>query len=259
MPVHTYQQVAEDDDLSDIKQSIPTLSTPLDRTKPRGHNSRWLISILLCCNVLLMVLAMVLGVQLWRTQHDPPYCKVYPEAGSRRDQWKPLIQEVLFLPDPRYVNAKMFSSSEEAKHILSNWKVQLGHGGMVKIPTSDRHGLDPPLLADGIEDPYMEMYMLSGFRQLTCLHQILESYANLRNGVKDTKILSFDGVIAGCFDYVRQGTMCAGDVTLEGNTSARYPSLGEEQSWGTRHECRDWHSIREWEEEKKKWEVDFPW
>lgn len=86
MPVHTYQQVAEDDDLSDIKQSIPTLSTPLDRTKPRGHNSRWLISILLCCNVLLMVLAMVLGVQLWRTQHDPPYCKVYPEAGSRRDR-----------------------------------------------------------------------------------------------------------------------------------------------------------------------------
>ncbi len=49
-----------------------------------------------------------------------------------------------------------------------------------------------------------------------------------------------------CFDYLRQGLMCAGDVTLE--------PLDEDMSglhgWGAVHVCPRWEDIARWDEGK---------
>ena len=60
--------------------------------------------------------------------------------------------------------------------------------------------------------------------------------------------------IAHCFDYIRQGIMCAGDVTLEGNNSVRHP--GVDIPWGTAHRCANWDAIQEWADDRTV--VAFP-
>ena len=47
---------------------------------------------------------------------------------------------------------------------------------------------------------------------------------------------------AHCFDYIRQGILCAGDTTIEGHT-------GDGHGWGSEHQCKDIKSIQEWVDE----------
>lgn len=59
----------------------------------------------------------------------------------------------------------------------------------------------------------------------------MHSYARLRLGhVEDEAEMGYH--IAHCFDYLRQGILCAGDTTLEGNNTFRYP--GVEIPWVSR-------------------------
>lgn len=48
-----------------------------------------------------------------------------------------------------------------------------------------------------------------------------------------------DSHMLHCFDYLRQGILCASDTTVEGNSS-----LGE--GWGATHTCGDFNAILEW-------------
>lgn len=41
-----------------------------------------------------------------------------------------------------------------------------------------------------------------------------------------------------CFDYIRQGIQCAGDMTLEVPTSLDGKPLYN--GWGTTHQCKSW-------------------
>lgn len=45
-----------------------------------------------------------------------------------------------------------------------------------------------------------------------------------------------------CFDYLRQGLMCAGDVTLEPPDEGMSGLHG----WGVVHVCRRWEDIGRW-------------
>jgi hypothetical protein len=47
---------------------------------------------------------------------------------------------------------------------------------------------------------------------------------------------------AHCFDYIRQGLMCSGDLTVEGFTE-----YGD--GWGSTHKCMDIENIKAWTEE----------
>lgn len=78
----------------------------------------------------------------------------------------------------------------------------------------------------------------------------MHSYARLQMGYSESEIGEH---IAHCFDYLRQGILCAGDVTLEGNNSAR---LGVEIPWGTIHRCIDWDAARKWADERTV--IPFP-
>lgn len=54
--------------------------------------------------------------------------------------------------------------------------------------------------------------------------------------------------LAHCFDYIRQGIMCAADTTLE--WSVTHPGALV-TGWGIAHQCRDWNGFEEWQKKKK--------
>ena len=47
-----------------------------------------------------------------------------------------------------------------------------------------------------------------------------------------------------CFDYLRQGIMCAGDLTLESARVEKDGSRIQVDGWGIAHQCRDWNAIK---------------
>jgi hypothetical protein len=55
--------------------------------------------------------------------------------------------------------------------------------------------------------------------------------------------------IPHCFDYIRQGIMCAGDTALEHSNfhDGHHDFLG----WDVKHVCRDYDTIVEWARERR--------
>lgn len=50
-----------------------------------------------------------------------------------------------------------------------------------------------------------------------------------------------------CFDYLRQGIMCAGDTTLEWSARASNGTkLNGVDGWGITHECVNYELLKEW-------------
>lgn len=74
------------------------------------------------------------------------------------------------------------------------------------------------------------IYMLSAHHQLHCLRQLHLSFFDSRLDGGHQKHAEH------CFDYLRQGIICAGDSTLEG------PDLGKSSLSGNGvvHRCRAW-------------------
>jgi hypothetical protein len=79
--------------------------------------------------------------------------------------------------------------------------------------------------------------MMSVFHQLHCLSYLAEHFQQGYGGAE------LDGEVAHhsahCFNYLRQGIMCAADTTLEGKTEA---GPGE----GSEHECVDYDALLDW-------------
>ncbi|KAK3072014.1 hypothetical protein LTR53_007602 [Teratosphaeriaceae sp. CCFEE 6253] len=159
--------------------------------------------------------------------------------------------DTVFMNDTKYANEAAFADLDALIKTLKEWLPLSSKGrGYVRIPEAERAPLDgPPYLLNPLYRPVpQETYMLSGLHQLHCLSTIMASYAKLRQGDDQSE---FGYHIAHCFDYLRQGIICAGDVTLEGNNSATYP--GVEIPWGTAHRCADWSAILEWADERTIW------
>ena|ERR1700760_1216161 len=57
--------------------------------------------------------------------------------------------------------------------------------------------------------------------------------------------------IPHCFEYIRQGIMCAGDTTLEKSRIEDGEVTRDVDGWGVQHECRDWQAIYQWANENR--------
>jgi hypothetical protein len=86
--------------------------------------------------------------------------------------------------------------------------------------------------------------MFSAHHQLHCLKQVQLAFVNLAHSyhheVDEEKKGESLGVevrhVEHCFDYLRQGIVCAGDATLEGPD----PGGRSLSGYGTVHRCRAW-------------------
>lgn len=59
--------------------------------------------------------------------------------------------------------------------------------------------------------------------------------------------------LAHCFDYLRQGVMCAGDMTLEPAFELTGEDAGVQgvNGWGVEHQCRNYQTMYDFAEEHR--------
>ena len=92
------------------------------------------------------------------------------------------------------------------------------------------------------------VYMISAFHQLHCLQELQKAFVQ-----KDKHNSSGDEThinhASHCFNYLRQGILCAGDMALEGPDPIPVPGESPLRGWGTTHSCRSWDGLLDWRDE----------
>lgn len=78
------------------------------------------------------------------------------------------------------------------------------------------------------------------FHQLHCLAAIKTAFET--NDASNTHIYH-------CFDYLRQGVICAGDMTLEPVFFVGEQRKEVVNGWGVEHRCRSFEGMKAWAEE----------
>lgn len=61
--------------------------------------------------------------------------------------------------------------------------------------------------------------------------------------VNEVLLKKQDKHLLHCFDYLRQGIMCAGDMTLEWPKEQKVGDGSKVDGWGVEHQCKSWVSI----------------
>ncbi|USW52124.1 Putative mycotoxin biosynthesis protein UstYa [Septoria linicola] len=155
------------------------------------------------------------------------------------------METVTFQPDRRFSGPSSHDSDIA-------WTTLMPPGeGFVTIQNPEQYGLPPG--KNSTASHGSALYDISAFHQLHCLTKIREHVSLLRyaasggDGSDDSVDRAWEKVLkpqenhmGHCFDYLRQGIMCAGDMTLE------WPKQGSEgivDGWGVQHECKSWDAI----------------
>ncbi|KXT02580.1 hypothetical protein AC578_10670 [Pseudocercospora eumusae] len=102
-----------------------------------------------------------------------------------------------------------------------------------------------------------EIYDISLFHQLHCLSHIrtylytMQASLNQSSPVETFKILLApqEDHVQHCFDYLRQGLMCAGDMTLEWPRTEDDGRRFAVDGWHVEHQCKSWDAIMRYMEE----------
>ncbi|KAK4445428.1 hypothetical protein QBC34DRAFT_384226 [Podospora aff. communis PSN243] len=173
----------------------------------------------------------------------------------------------VFHPSPHY-NHDPFGPSTPPN---SPWHALIPPGkGHIRVPNPSLYNLTggfplPSPSKPQAEDPQAEEsnpqseeeYTLSVFHQLHCLAAMKSRMVRLQDwfdGKSDKEYLRFalgEEHVSGehvehCFEYVRQGIICAGDTTLEGGRVVGGRVVRGVDGWGVEHWCRDWDWIFGW-------------
>ncbi|KAM0739608.1 hypothetical protein ACQRIT_004792 [Beauveria bassiana] len=90
------------------------------------------------------------------------------------------------------------------------------------------------------------LYTLSVVHQLHCLWSIHGNYYKKVDG-GDTDTDMSAAHMRHCFDYLRQGLMCASDTSLEPVDA----KLGGVTGWGSERLCRDYQQVVAWAEDHR--------
>ena len=85
-------------------------------------------------------------------------------------------------------------------------------------------------------------------------HHIVDSYTRLALGRSEAHN---SWHVQHCFDYLRQGIMCCGDVALEGAETTFPEGGGGSDGWDARHVCRDYDAVYDYLEGHRA--VDHAW
>ncbi|KAH8669592.1 hypothetical protein BGZ60DRAFT_407845 [Tricladium varicosporioides] len=146
-------------------------------------------------------------------------------------------------------------SSEESD---GAWMEVLGPGkGFFSIDHASLWEVPP-----GIREPEFpadtETFGVSMFHQLQCLIEIRHLlFSSLRGEGNSTSRSENMTRVGQCFDYLRQGIMCAGDTTVEGvaldmkviekRAKKRTEiNMSKISGWGWEHKCKSFSATRKW-------------
>ncbi|KAI0128578.1 hypothetical protein BJ170DRAFT_622196 [Xylariales sp. AK1849] len=146
---------------------------------------------------------------------------------------------VTFQPDPMFLpeNGSEFWSAEVRQKWLSIVPKGLGY---LHIKNPDQYH-DLPTKLEGYNGKYVVTTSMT--HQLHCLHAIAEVYSAYSSG--DQTRIPTEGTwhLAHCFDYIRQGIMCAGDVALEGRQTTFPEGFVGSDGWDAKHVCKSYDEV----------------
>ncbi|KAL9107091.1 MAG: hypothetical protein Q9227_007957 [Pyrenula ochraceoflavens] len=164
-----------------------------------------------------------------------------------------------------FANNETFSARPDPVTDLA-WDQLLPPGrGFTYLPPPYSHSpstlLSPPL-PPGQPTVWGPIYSVTLFHQLHCLGELRQSYFLLLSAITSLssdspstdklveKAKKLDGPhgahVGHCFDYLRQGLQCNGDMTLEWPREEEDGRRIAVDGWGVGHLCRDWDTIMEY-------------
>ncbi|KAI0834882.1 hypothetical protein F5Y06DRAFT_306482 [Hypoxylon sp. FL0890] len=199
----------------------------------------WLVDTFL----LVIIIVLVLGNSWGRRGKD----HFFEGAGDLTGFAPQFSQKVTtFSPDPAFVpeNTSEFFLDETRKKWLSLVPKGLGYLE-IKNP-GDYDNL--PTRLDAFPGKFVVTSSMT--HQLHCLYAIAEAYSALTSDVsrvpKETP-----WHLGHCFDYLRQGIMCCGDVALEGEQTTFPHGFDGSDGWDAKHVCKNYDEIYDYLERNR--------
>ncbi|KAI1378172.1 hypothetical protein F4677DRAFT_385256 [Hypoxylon crocopeplum] len=143
-----------------------------------------------------------------------------------------------FSPDPAFVpeNTSEFFSDETRQRWLDLVPKGLGYLQIKKPEDYD----NLPTRLDGYPEEFVVTSSMT--HQLHCLYAIAEAYSALTS---DTSRVPQETPwhLNHCFDYLRQGIMCCGDIALEGEQTSFPEGFDGSDGWDAKHVCKNYDEV----------------
>ncbi|KAI1878146.1 uncharacterized protein JN550_000328 [Neoarthrinium moseri] len=146
---------------------------------------------------------------------------------------------VTFSPDPMFVpeNTSEFWSDE----VRQKWLGLVPKGlGYLNIEHPEKYR-DLPATLVGYKGKYVVTTSMT--HQLHCLYSIAEVFSAYTSGNQSRIPFETPWHLAHCFDYIRQGIMCAGDVALEGRQTTFPEGFDGSDGWDAKHVCKSYDEV----------------
>ncbi|KAI8948280.1 hypothetical protein F4801DRAFT_557793 [Xylaria longipes] len=230
----------EDDDDSDAnvddfltqRDYLPTQSrSKKTRLLVAFRTHRWLVDVFL-----LLVIIILLLEKSWTPRRNYHYYEANGDITGFAPQFSQQIRK--FSPDPGFApeNTSEFFSGQTRKNWLGITPKGLGY---LEVPHPEKYDNLPTKLTT-FEDQFVVTTSMT--HQLHCLYAIVEAYSALTS---DTSRVPEETPwhLTHCFDYIRQGIMCCGDVALEGEQTTFPEGFEGSDGWDARHVCKDYDQI----------------
>ncbi|KAK3681698.1 hypothetical protein B0T22DRAFT_300091 [Podospora appendiculata] len=176
---------------------------------------------------------------------------VYHNTPIPREVFVPVKK--VFEPDERYVGG----GPEVEKH----WDQLVAGHDAVWIENPSQWGLPQGILAPfdhpNTPDPKpQDFYVISILHQLHCLNMIRFQYYQEKNRADmsaSPDAFKWKVHVEHCFEYLRVGISCGGDLIIEGNSPIK---VGEGHAtsvtgWGVEHDCINFERLREFQIEQE--------
>ncbi|KAI1150560.1 hypothetical protein F4825DRAFT_425971 [Nemania diffusa] len=152
----------------------------------------------------------------------------------------------MFSRDPGFVpeNTSEFFSEDTRKRWLDIIPKGLGY---LEIKHPEKYDDLPTKLAT-FDDQFVVTTSMT--HQLHCLYAIAEAYSALTS---DTSRVPSETPwhLTHCFDYIRQGIMCCGDVALEGEQTTFPEGFEGSDGWDAKHVCKNYDQVLEYLNENR--------
>ncbi|CAJ2506774.1 Uu.00g079600.m01.CDS01 [Anthostomella pinea] len=236
---HSIHAEDHDDSVTDVEETLDLNEKDYmhHSERPKANqvltalkSHRWLVDTFL----LLVVIALLLEKN-WAHCSNNHFFEGAGDVTGFAPQFSQQVKS--FSPDPGFVpeNMSEFFSEETRKKWLDLVPKGLGYLD-IKNP-KDYDNLPTPL------DQFTHQFVVttSMTHQLHCLYSIAGAYSALMSD--KSRLPTETWHISHCFDYLRQGIMCAGDVALEGEQTTFPRGFDGSDGWDAKHVCKDYNQV----------------
>ncbi|KAH9898989.1 hypothetical protein F4778DRAFT_741851 [Xylariomycetidae sp. FL2044] len=194
---------------------------------------RWLID-----TFLLLVIVALLFEKSWR--HKGANEHLFEGAGDLTGFAPEFSQKITtFSPDPGFVPENTSEFFDDATR--QKW-LDLVPRGLGYLEIEDPTAFDNlPTKLNSFPDQFVVTSSMT--HQLHCLYAIAEAYSALTSDNASKVPRETPWHLNHCFDYLRQGIMCCGDVALEGEQTTFPEGFDGSDGWDAKHVCKDYGQV----------------